>query len=447
VLPVARELRRAGVPGGTVLAFALVAPLVNPLSLLYGLTLGEPRVILFFALGSLVVSTAVGLAWERWSAPPVPLTEVPDEPLPAPGLRRMAAVALTAGRELVGPVLGYYVIGLLGVALLGALLPFGCLQSSLSHRREPLLSPLLMAAVALPAYVAPMKAMMILGLMFEHGNSVGAAFVLFLLGGGLNLGLIAGVGRLYGLRPTLGWLGLVLGVVLVLGYVFERPLYFSQTEESHTHAFDDFTSPFPFDLTAAQVGKEVLPRVKQKAGAFESVSLICLGFLALLGVVARVWGRRVRVAAAAEPPLPVSKGAVPFWHRPLPRPVLGFLALAGLCLFAGVGAYVYYPPPRAVFEEMTRVRADALTAATGGHREEAVRQIGRWDDLTRKLQVGVVIRTGKLDPQARQVAEDLRERLEQLRDALLQQRLDDARAAVPQVEDSYRVCRRSYLGE
>ena len=30
VIPVARELRRCGVPGGTVLAFVLAAPLLNP---------------------------------------------------------------------------------------------------------------------------------------------------------------------------------------------------------------------------------------------------------------------------------------------------------------------------------------------------------------------------------------------------------------------------------
>ena len=39
VIPVAYELRRAGLSGGSILAFALTAPLFNPLSLLYGLTL------------------------------------------------------------------------------------------------------------------------------------------------------------------------------------------------------------------------------------------------------------------------------------------------------------------------------------------------------------------------------------------------------------------------
>ena len=37
VIPVAFELRRSGLKGGAILAFALTAPLFNPLSLLYGL--------------------------------------------------------------------------------------------------------------------------------------------------------------------------------------------------------------------------------------------------------------------------------------------------------------------------------------------------------------------------------------------------------------------------
>src|SRR5688572_23589489 len=44
VIPISRELRRAGLTGGAVLAFALSQPLFDPLSLLYGLTLSKPLV-------------------------------------------------------------------------------------------------------------------------------------------------------------------------------------------------------------------------------------------------------------------------------------------------------------------------------------------------------------------------------------------------------------------
>ena len=65
VIPVIVEMRRAGIKGGTILAFAMSAPLFNPLSLLYGLTLSEPIAILSFAACSLVIVTVVGMIWDR----------------------------------------------------------------------------------------------------------------------------------------------------------------------------------------------------------------------------------------------------------------------------------------------------------------------------------------------------------------------------------------------
>jgi len=73
--------------------------------------------------------------------------------------------------------------------------------------------------------------------------------------------------------------------------------------------------------------------------------------------------------------------------------------------------------------------------------------IRRWDDLTRKLQVGVAIRAGGLGDEPRRLSEGLRERLEDLRDALLQGRPDDARDLVSEVERAYKDCRQVYLGK
>ena len=447
-LPVARELRRAGVSTGTVLAFALATPLLNPLSLLYGLTLSDPLVIFCFVLGSLVVSVAAGAAWRLWFARPADEVPAVAEPVPAPGLKRLAAVVVAAARELTGPTLGYCLVALLGVGLLGVVLPFGCLQTTMRHANP--LSPLLMALVALPAYSGPMRTMMRLGLMFEHGNSVGAAYVLLVLGAGANLGLAAWVVRTCGWRRALAWFALVTALAVGLAYAAERRLYFAPHEENHTHAFDDFTSPFA-GWSDGMVGNVVLPRLEERLGAYELVGLGGLAGLALLGAGLRLAGDRLPIdaflnPAPADPTSPPPNA--PWWNRPLPGSVLAGAALVALATLAGIGAYLYYPDPPTAFEEMSGPRARALSGLiSGASKEEVVRDIRTWDDVTRKLEVGVWLRHGRLDDGARQRSEELRERLEEVRDAFKDGQDAQARAMGPAVEKAYQRCRQAYLAK
>ena len=64
VIPVVRELHRAGVKGGTIIAFGLTAPLFNPMSVLYGLTLSDPIAILSFSFCALLIVSCLGFLWD-----------------------------------------------------------------------------------------------------------------------------------------------------------------------------------------------------------------------------------------------------------------------------------------------------------------------------------------------------------------------------------------------
>ena len=215
VIPVAYELRRAGLKGGAILAFALTAPLFNPLSLLYGLTLSTPMVILAFAFGSLVVVTTVGMLWD-WSFRDTEVDAPSMEEIP-PGLKRMAAVAVVAARHMAGPTVIYAAIGLAGSMVLAAIYPFGSLTDSMAH--SDVWAPIKMLVVALPAYATPLNVMMQVGGMFVHGNSVGAAYVLLSLGTGANLGLIAWAWKTYGLKRAFTFLTTFTVVVLSLIHI------------------------------------------------------------------------------------------------------------------------------------------------------------------------------------------------------------------------------------
>jgi uncharacterized protein len=445
VIPIARELCRAGVRSGTVVAFVLSAPHINPISLLYGLTLSEPVVILCFAAASLVISLSAGAAWDAFFTDRGRTVTPLEEHLPAPGLKRMAAVLIAAARESIGPSLAYCLLGVLGTGLLAAVIPFGALQHAMSHS-DPV-APLFMTAIALPAYNAPLQGMMKLGLMFEHGNSVGAAFSLFELGIGVNLGLVVWLAGVFGTRRVLLWLALLTLVVIGFAYAAEPTLYFAKEEVDHTHALDDLSAPFPtgtsvtIDAVAGKLG--------QKLGGLESASLAVLALLMLLGGADWLVHRRWDVDAWLVRRPPSSDKPKPFWDRPIPGPVLAIVALLGLVAFSVIAAYVYYPDPEQVFRDMAEVRVEAITAVRFGHKEEAIRRLEQWDLLTRKLQVGDYIRGWQLDKAKADKADDLREELEKVRDDLLAGRLQEAkekvRASGP-VDLAYFECQEAFTG-
>ena len=444
VLPVAHEMRRAGVSGGNILAFCLAAPLLNPISFLYGLTLAEPLTILCYTSGSLILSLVCGLVWERLfprenHLDPVLLTAAESQPMPTPGVRRILAVAVTAARALAGIALVYFVVGLVASGLLSALLPFGGLQATMKSN-DPF-SPLLMAILVAPAYMGPLPGMMRIGLMFEHGNSVGAAFVLLVLGIAVNVGLLAWTFRTFAPKAALAWFGLVGLATLSIAYVLENPLKPHVEPADHTHAFDDFTNPFPSHMQVDPAF--VWGKLTERLGVLESFSLVFLAALMAAGMAERLGRWRGALEAWLNLP-PTDLPGKRSWDLVIPGPILGGIALLGLVVFSVFSVFVYYPPPDQLLQDMARVKADAIVAVRTGKTEEGIRRLEHWDLLTRKLQVGVFLRTGKLNGDATKQAEEFRESLEKVRDALLAANNDEARTLLPEVEKTYWACRQSF---
>jgi len=441
VIPVVREMRRAGVPSATILSFLLAAPQLNPLSFLYGLTLSEPIVIICFVIATMIIAIACGELWKRVFETNADTLPPGDEPMPAPGLKRIMAVFITAARESVGPSMRYVLIGIAFTGLLAGSLPFGSLSNTMRH--DDPTSPALMALIGVPAYSGVLPGMMRIGLMFEHGNSVGAAFVLFELGVGLNVGLIIWVALGYGWRRSMMWLaGGVVGMTLAAGYAMEYPLYFPHEESSHTHAFDEWASPFTSGMEGDP--ETVWKKLGEKIDILAPVSLGSLVLLWLVGFSLRAFDRGEQVERwfTTAPPADTVKS---MWNMHVPAPVLGLVVLGGLVAFSIAALYIYYPDPNQAFTEITQVKTEALTDVRTGKKEGAIRHIAHWDLLTRKVQVGVFIRTGRMDEVGGDLTEDLRERLEEMRDALLADQPDAARKMIPIVEAAHRKCRDHFL--
>jgi uncharacterized protein len=304
---------------------------------------------------------------------------------------------------------------------------------------------LAMTAVAIPAYATPLVAMSQLGSMFQHANSVGAAFVLLTLGAGINLGFIAWVVRTYGLKRGLAWLAILVAVVLSLSYTIENPLHPSEIQPpGHTHAFDIYCRPF-------QAGQRNLPatvfaKLKEDLHPFERVGMTLLAGLAMMGLTLRTLDRRWRIEDWLERSPEPTDRAESRLDVALPAPVLGAIALAGLVVLSGVGCYAYYPAPEETFKEMSILRAEVLTAATSGNAKHALHFIPIWDDWTRRLQVGAFLRRGTLSPYRRMKAKVFRDRLEFLKHAVEEGDREESREYVQAVDRAYHRMRQVFLG-
>ncbi len=423
VIPVARELRRSGVPGGTVLAFVLAAPLLNPLSLLYGITLAKPVVILSFGGCSLLLSTLAGLLWDRVfartsdAAESARLAAIADtEPLPPPGPKRLLAVLVSAVKDLTGRDLIFYAIGLVASALLSTAIPFGSLQRSMMPADWS--SPLLMAAIAVPIFSSPLQGMMKIGMMFGHGNSIGAALVLFLLGVGTCGGTMAWLLTTFDRRRVLPWLLTYLVVVVGLGYGCQWLLTDPDRKpEDHTHAFDEYTCPFP-----AGSGSDVYSvgylKVAEKFGPFDAPPLYVLGTLILIGLVVRRWDRSGCIERWLTASGTATKSTRPKWDVNVPPVVVGAVAILGLLAFSVVGAYAYYPDRKTTTDDMVREKTEAQVMVNTGRDKDASRHLEELDLLSRKLEVGVFLRTGRTTPEQAAAADRFRTTAEEVRDAL-----------------------------
>ena len=416
VLPILMEMRRARVKPGALSAFALSAPLFNPLSLLYGLTLSRPYVVVMFAVGSLVVVTAVGLLWDRRRPRDAsPQANALGETTSVIGISRLVAMLVFSVRQLAGPCGGWAIVGLSGLFVLGWLLPFASLQSAVE--RDDWMAPATMTAVAIPAYATPMLAMSQLGMMFQHANSPGAAFVLLVLGAGINLATIAWMAQHLGRRSVATWFLATVAIVVGIAYAINRPLVPPGVEPAgHTHAFDIYTNPIQslssFSLTNS------LRNLALDLDLAEKASLSLLTLLLAAGLACRRFGWDeawvLRVLHTSHQDHSVSETAGGFRDPHVSPRVVGGTLLVGLIAVSVVMCYAYYPPPEETLEEIRIARAETLSAARTGRIEHAIYWLQNWEDWSRRLEVGTFLRRGEIRPYQRMQGYLIRKKLELL---------------------------------
>ena len=157
-----------------------------------------------------------------------------------------------------------------------------------SHGSNDWWAPARMLFVSVP-FCNLYAAMSQLGMMFQHANSPGAAFILLVLGAGMNLGTIGWMARQFGSRSVFVWVVCLMVVVTAIAYAVNRPLIPPGVNPSpHTHAFDVYTNPIHhLDSSSADFA---IAKLGEKFGLVEQIGVAMLGFLGFAGIILRLVG-------------------------------------------------------------------------------------------------------------------------------------------------------------
>jgi uncharacterized membrane protein YraQ (UPF0718 family) len=439
-LPVARELQRAGVPSGTILSFVLVAPVLNPISIVYGLSHIQPLILGYFIGGTLIVSLGIGWCWDYFVGRYRDRhTAGPFETAPRSAGRRLLVAGVTATRGVAGPEAIDYLLAVLTMGLLGAFLPYGVLQKGLTPDNP--WSPLVMALVAIPAYVTPFDVMMHFQLIVRDGYSMGAAFALILLGAGSNVGVANWLRRDYGTKPMLWFVAVLFISTLVIGYSADRTIVQANASiADHTHAFDGFTRVHHIP-DGSDGFKWVYDMVVRDIRAPEVAGIALIGVLGFIGVVVVLAGKYLAAEEIIKHDPLIAKGAA--WNPAVPSWVIGTVTAAGgVTGFIAMG-YVFYPPAKDIFGDISNIRVEVYDAIRENDADEMIRMGFMWEDLVRKIPTSVLIRKGATPADVQAGVDEMLYALDMLHDYAEDEAYLKAKAIDLYLEETHRACRRA----
>ena len=439
VLPIAWELRRAGVPRATVLTFLLAAPLADPVSLIYAFQKLEVQgtlglgVFVGLLVGSFAIVAGLGVLLGRWLPEVAPPPEL--APLPDSGLRRVGIAFLTAARGLTGDLFPILVAGLLGSGLL-AVVSGGALELAAKDRSWG--APLYMALVSLPFYVPTGQGTVLVCDLLLNGIAIGTVFVFFVLGVGLNLGTLVWIARSFGFGVLARAAPIVVGAALAIGYAVPIALPNLASHAIDSRKFFEIESGGGAKAARIRMLKTTVTNDMSEPQWFLIGACGALGGLALVGLVARGLGQRGTIdywmtRASAQPAL----SAGPAWNKSLSAPQRALAGMAVVLATAVAGLYVYYPAPRDLLNQMDDVQVELILAIKSDPipRQETLRFVSLWQRLAHKLTVADFLRRGRFDERLRTPSEELRVAIERLKLAI------DEGSSPEQLQSPYREAR------
>lgn len=436
VLPIMRELRRAGVETPKLISFGLAAPMLNPITLVYGLTTLDVPLFLLIVGITVLVAVGVGAITSRWADHTAKTSNDTDVAL-ALSSQRLVNAGLATARV----ASGIFVLEMLAVlsvsAIAAACIPTGFHDLPL-HYTQPAAGPLMMVAT-FPAFIAPTTGIMQVSAMASVQFSLCAALALHVFGVGTNPAFAVWVWKEFGGKRLFSLAIVVIAVAMTFGYTADALLSHPQGSEVDTEALDPLTR-----VSYAAGWQHVLQLAVRTLPVSNFVAIGLLGALFVMGLVVRTlgWETITRVEVAPEQ-VPQQHG---WLSSAVPRGWLIGIIVAAIAVTFVAGTHVYYPSPTELFADLSMVQANAVIAVRTEETDVAIRELRSWDYLAGKLATGAALRGESISEDAAMKVAELKRLLEQTRTALQQGRLNEAKDASWKLVEAQRACRDAIFG-
>ncbi|SIO59983.1 hypothetical protein SAMN05444166_6225 [Singulisphaera sp. GP187] len=445
-LPVARRLLAMGIPRGTTLAFLISASVLDPLSLVLGLSLMSPRPMAACVVAVFAWSLLAGLLINRLTSNRSPVETISDfEGLPGTPFARLARVVSSMATDCSGSSLRDLALAAAGAGLLGAFLRSGWLQQAASPPRPA--GNLVTAAMGALASETPLGAMRQAGILVRDGYTHQTAFMLLASGAGFNLAILNWLHRGLRLKPWSMAAVIGIGILLpcLIGWGFDRPVREPAGQTMfHTHAFDEVERP-NFGGLELSLAVPMAWGIATQGQAFTLPALLLLTLLSTAGLIAR----RPRIRSVlmqwnACLELPRHASGTRAWDRSLSPRLTTALGLVAAIPALIALVLTYYPAPPVLLDEMVLVHTEVQYAVRLGKADEALVWIDRWNDLIQKLGPSLRLRQGSIGGPVQVKLDELREAVAALRGFLDEGRLEEARTLLGHLDRAQKECRQAF---
>ena len=235
VIPAAIGLKKDGASNGAATGFLISTPQTGVDSILVSASfLGWPFAIfkVFSALiMGLVGGSLVNLVEKNH--PPIPPPEISCSKNNGKKANLFVELFKFGFGNLLRDIYGWLLLGIIAAALIGTLIPPA--YFSKFSWMQGLGGMVLMLVISVPLYVCATASVPIAAGLIHAGLPLGSALVFLMAGPATNAATIGTVYKAFGKKVTVVYLGTVICLSILLGWVFQSVLFVSMSETTHSH--------------------------------------------------------------------------------------------------------------------------------------------------------------------------------------------------------------------